>query len=590
MSKENSYKRQAALNVFQQQNAVYPAKEAIAEMEQLSRGRSEEPAGKWGNLDEIGASTRLKSLGYAGGGGSAAVDTLASMITAKPAPVTSDLMSSEELQLMKEPIQVRQVGVWPFKRIIVPPNVYVVHTRLGKKDPVTIGLGCSFPFDPYRDAYLVVPAAMQTIGIVANSISSEKQGINVLAYVQWQIQDFSVAYKKLDFSDSRDPLGIVNAQLREQAEAAIKDKIATMTIDEVLTDKQPIIEELTARLKAVAEGRGDSSEGLGIKIVTVQLKEAYVSSYQLWEHLQAPFRHKQQKIARISHLEAQEEVRTKELDNRRLAETSEAETMMQIERIKQNTQTESLETRLSQEKARFTFEQESERQKIQLSEQTILSRKESERRLQVETARLEQDRKLATLKQAQEEEVERARLAHDAGVRQKELQVEQALKELTEETRLADSRLEAERKRIKRETQLNQEASELAIANHAQEAQLLLRQLQATVANTRIEQMSRLELEEATAQVRQKLGEREIELARLRQEVENMIDQNGLATRMIAKLPELAAQMPDVHELKVLQTGSGDYDSLSLFLGRVKAIAESIGVQGVQGVKKDSKE
>lgn len=175
-------------------------------------------------------------------------------------------------------------------------------------------------------------------------------------------------------------------------------------------------------------------------------------------------------------------------------------------------------------------------------------------------------------------------------MRQKELQVEQALKELTEETRLADSRLEAERKRIKRETQLNQEASELAIANHAQEAQLLLRQLQATVANTRIEQMSRLELEEATAQVRQKLGEREIELARLRQEVENMIDQNGLATRMIAKLPELAAQMPDVHELKVLQTGSGDYDSLSLFLGRVKAIAESIGVQGVQGVKKDSKE
>jgi regulator of protease activity HflC (stomatin/prohibitin superfamily) len=150
---------------------------------------------------------------------------------------------------------------------------------------------------------------------VANCISQEKQGLNILAYVQWQINDFSVAYRKLDFSDSRDPLGIVNAQLREQAEAAIKDKIATMSVQEVLTDKEPIIEELTTRLKAVAEGRsqgnGDPSadEGLGIKIVTVQLKEAIVSSQRLWEHLQAPFRYEQEMTARISYLLVQDEIR-----------------------------------------------------------------------------------------------------------------------------------------------------------------------------------------------------------------------------------------------------------------------------------------
>ena len=40
--------------------------------------------------------------------------------------------------------------------------------------------------------------AMQTIGIVANCITKEKQGINLLAYVQWQIADFSIAYRKLD--------------------------------------------------------------------------------------------------------------------------------------------------------------------------------------------------------------------------------------------------------------------------------------------------------------------------------------------------------------------------------------------------------
>ena len=93
-----------------------------------------------------------------------------------------------------------QEGFWLWKRIIVPPNAYVVHTRLGRKDPVTLGLGVSFRYDPNRDAYLVVPAAMQTIGIIAYCISKEKQGINVLAYVQWQIDDFAVAYRKLDFS------------------------------------------------------------------------------------------------------------------------------------------------------------------------------------------------------------------------------------------------------------------------------------------------------------------------------------------------------------------------------------------------------
>src|SRR5262245_21725661 len=341
------------------------------------------------------------------------------------APVPPDgLKTSEELQLEKEPVRVRETGFWPFKRIIVPPNVYVVHTRIGRREPVTIGLGLSFRYNPNTDAYLIVPAAMQTIGIVANGISREKQGINILAYVQWQINDFSVAYRKLDFSDSRDPLGIVNAQLREQAEAAIKDKIATTSVEEVLTDKQPIIEELTARLKVVAEGRGGAQddEGLGIKIVTVQIKEALVSSQRLWEHLQAPFRYDQEKAARISFLLAQDEIRQKELQNRQFAETGEAEALVEIERIKQTEQTEALEIRVAQEQTRFTREHETARQKLQLEEQTTRARRESEQRLAQEAAITEQENKLAMLRGAQEEAIEHARLDAEASARQKALQ------------------------------------------------------------------------------------------------------------------------------------------------------------------------
>jgi SPFH domain / Band 7 family len=499
-------------------------------------------------------------------------------------PVPPDgLKTSEELQLEKEPVRVRETGFWPFKRIIVPPNVYVVHTRIGRQAPVTIGLGLSFRYNPNTDAYLIVPAAMQTIGIVAYAISREKQGINILAYVQWQINDFAIAYRKLDFSDSRDPLGIVNAQLREQAEAAIKDKIATMSVEEVLTDKQPIIEELTARLKAVAEGRGgqDDDEGLGIKIVTVQLKEALVSSQRLWDNLQAPFRYDQEKAARISFLLAQDEIRQKELQNRQIAETSEAEALVEIERIKQTKQTEALELRLAQEQTRFTAEQESTRQKIQLEEQTTRARRDSQQRLALEAARAEQEAQLAALGRAQEEAVEHVRLDAEAGARQKTLQVEQALQELAEETRLAASRLQAEQQRLERETTLKRQESEFRLLVQEQDVQFQSRAQDAALARSRADVLARLELEQAANQVKTALAEREVAIERLRQEVRNLTNEHDLSGRLIERLPELAAHMPEVHELNVLQSGSGDgaFDSLALFLAKMVALGETLGIR-----------
>jgi len=500
-------------------------------------------------------------------------------MAAAPRPVNL-LKTSEQLQLEKEPIPVRVTGFWIFKRIIVPPNVYVVHTRIGRPAPVTIGMGLSFRYNPNTDAYLVVPAAMQTIGIVANSISREKQGINVLAYVQWQINDFSVAYRKLDFSDVRDPLGIVNAQLREQAEAAIKDKIATMSVEDVLTDKEPIIAELTARLKAVAEGRGqDGDEGLGIKIVTVQIKEALVSSQRLWEHLQAPFRYEQEKTARISSLLAQDEIRVRELQNRQLAETSEAETMVEIARITQTKQTEAQELRLGQEGLRFTREQQTAREKLQLELETSLARQTAEQRLSAEVARIAQETTLAALRRAQEEAITRTQLDTTASVQRKTLEVDRALQELAEETRLAASQLEAEQQRIAREMIFKQIEAELNQAIQAQEDVLRQQQLLATLERARAETLAQLERKEASERVRLAIAAQEVEVERLHQEVRNLIGERDLANRLVERLPELAAHMPAIHELKVLQSGGdGAFDSLSVFLAKLIAVAESLGI------------
>src|SRR5882724_10093889 len=52
-------------------------------------------------------------------------------------------------------INYRITGFWMWQTVVVPPNVYVVHTRRGHPEPLDIGLGISFRYNPFRDAFLV---------------------------------------------------------------------------------------------------------------------------------------------------------------------------------------------------------------------------------------------------------------------------------------------------------------------------------------------------------------------------------------------------------------------------------------------------
>lgn len=468
--------------------------------------------------------------------------------------------TSEELQLEKEPIQVRETGILFWKRIIVPPNAYVIHTRAGRKEPVTLGLGLSFRYNPRTDAYLVVPAAMQTIGVVSNCISQEKQGINVLAYVQWQISDFSVAYRKLDFSDAADPLGIVNAQLREQADAAIKDKIATMSVEEVLTDKAPVIEELTRRLIEVAEGRVRGSEsaadGLGITIVTVQIKEAFVSSRNLWENLQAPYRHDQERIAKISYLDMEEEIRTKQLETRQATETSEAETQVQIERVRQEKQTEALQLRLTEDEKRKQREQENLTNQLQREQEMKLTQANSQAETQAQLDTLKQQQQIQAMEAEralveQQSQIEQQRLAHEAELKRAEFEHEQLL---------------LQQENTKKATELENDIT------------LKLRESQSDAEREAIQQ-----------QIRHQQAQQAAEIERLQQEIRNLISDEALLQEWITVMPQLAESMPDVEEMRVLQMGDGD-NHLATFLAQQGSLFNTLRQFLGNGKAEDSQE
>ena len=290
-------------------------------------------------------------------------------------------------------VDVRVTGFWRWKNVIVPPNAYVVHSRRGRKEPLLCALGTSFRFNPYIDSYLVVPAAMQTIIINANCICEEKQGILVQGYVQWVIDDFKTAYRKLDFSDPVDPMRVVNIQLREQAEAVIKDTVATMSLENVLADRQPIIKDLTARLRNIMEGESEG-EGLGLRIVTVQIKEAVVSSTTLWETLQRPYRAERAKEARLAELAMNAIIRQREDEERKAKALLTMETDAEIARRQAEAEAQTFDQKQAEGVRRAKVEAQSlaealEHEKEKVAKQAEISRLNLRTEIEVDKLRFE---------------------------------------------------------------------------------------------------------------------------------------------------------------------------------------------------------
>lgn len=422
-------------------------------------------------------------------------------------------------------VGVRITGWWQWKTVIVPPNAYVVHTRRGEKAPLHLGLGISFRFNPYTDSFLVVPSTMQTILIQAKCICRDLQGLVVQGYVQWIIGDFATAFKKLDFSDVVDPMRVVNVQLREQAEAAIKDKVATMGMDEVLSDKQPIIQELTARLRQVAEGEGnDPDRGLGLRIVTVQVKEAVVSSVQLWEHLQKPFRTERSRVARLAELASESTVRSQELEEEKRRTTAQLESESELARLRAAKEAETFDREQAEKSRRHHREQDLQRQAA--LERQLTARQEQQGKRELEEAALAHSAALSLAKlNARQEE----------WLRETEMQQAQNLRQIE----ALDASATLERARMEGEQELAQ--FQLRAENDRKEEQ-------ARAENSRME---------AKAQVENRLREAEVQLEAARQRIRNEVSPAHLQALLVETMPRIAEKLPKPDELRTIALGQG---------------------------------
>ena len=437
----------------------------------------------------------------------------------------------QDTSTLSQAPEVRVTGWFHWKTVVVPPNAYVIHTRKGHKEPLHIGMGISFSFNPNIDSFLVVPSAMQTILINAHCICKDLQGLLVQAYVQWIIDDFAIAYKKLDFTDAVDPMRIVNIQLREQAEAAIKDKVSTMEIDDVLSDKQPIIEELTARLRQVAEGQKGKQEGLGLRIVTVQIKEAVVSSTRLWENLQKPFRAEREKKAKLAQLDAESSVQTQELYHSKIRQTEQLNTESELAKLRASQESERFEREQSEKIRRFQKEQEVNRQSIQ---ERSVSEKQSElARMELERIRLQNELEMNKARQESK---------HQEILKEIELKIAAVSKQVEE--------LEARFKLEKLEVERNGELVHLQQESEVQNREALYK--------------AKLALLEAKNQVNNRQSTTELEFESVRQKINNEVSVNHLQAKLMAELPNIASHLPHPQELKTIAIGTSNPEVQSL--------------------------
>lgn len=422
---------------------------------------------------------------------------------------------------------VRISGWWRWKTVIVPPNVYVVHTRRGYKKPLHTGLGVSFRYKSHIDSFLVIPSAMQTIIINANSICKELQGILIQAYVQWIIDNVETAYQRLDFSDTEDPMRVVNVQLREQAEAAIKDKVATMSIREVLSDKQPIIKELTKRLKEVAEGSGDD-RGLGIRIVTVQIKEAIVSSAELWQNLQKPFRASQKTAGRLAEIENDSQVTGRELEEKKVRETSELETKSALDKLRAQKQSEEFDRQHIEANRRHELEQQAKQKQ--------------------EEADIESQQRIYTLRKDQELSAKRneAELATEAC----------KLEENVMATRHA---LEMQRMEQQYENQKRQ-----AILEAAVKAEILGAQL---------------ERDRKSNEARNEQMEKDIAFDEKRQKIANMLSAEFVQAKAMDAIPKIAQALPKPQTLHAVNISGDSGNTLTGMVAGILGVLQNYGIE-----------
>lgn len=210
-----------------------------------------------------------------------------------------------------------------FGIITVAPNEYVVHTRLGGVK--NQGLGKTFFFIPFIDSYIKFSITPHKINFFADNITTEKQGVGIDGFLIWSIDDGNKAYKKINTCDS-EAMDNLSQQLIDISVSIARHAISNMPLDEVLTNREVLVERLFSQMNQLIND-------WGIKIEAIEIKEIRVLSEKLFENLQAPFRNQKLQLAEHSRLEAHKSIENTATDTEVSIRIRKAEQELEAKKI-----------------------------------------------------------------------------------------------------------------------------------------------------------------------------------------------------------------------------------------------------------------
>lgn len=239
--------------------------------------------------------------------------------------------------------------------VTIAPNEYVVHTRLGKIK--NQGLGKTFLLWPLVDSFIKFSITPRKINFYADNITQEKQGVGIDGFLIWSIEDGEKAYKKIGSSDS-ESLDSLSLQLIDISVSIARNAISNMNLDEVLTNREVLVDKLSAQLSAIIAD-------WGLKIETIEIKEVRILSETLFESMQAPFRNEQLKHAEHSRLEAKQSIETAAAETEVAVRITKAQEELEARKIEIDNQD---KQKLIEHEAMIKQEERTLKEKIKLLE------------------------------------------------------------------------------------------------------------------------------------------------------------------------------------------------------------------------------
>lgn len=294
--------------------------------------------------------------------------------------------------------------VWLSRWEAARPDEWLLLLRDGQLVSQGIGLRA---FRGWRDIATKFPAAMQKVRFQTTQVDRDMQGLDVSGYVSWSVNRDGEgpwnAYKYLAMRD-KDGDGNVDSDagaqhVAEMAKAVLRNHIANTSMRDVLTQREALRDK-------VREVMMQQIKGWGVWVEAVEIADVRICSNSLFQDLQAEYRHRIRRTAEEARLETERGIKESALAHEvRMAKAqAEAETEKRLAAAQQRLRAEREEAEL------FAAQAEAARARLKMEEEIELARIAKE--AQVRQARAMADAAVAKIEK--EAEAERIKVLYDA--------------------------------------------------------------------------------------------------------------------------------------------------------------------------------